>query len=56
LFARPLPEVAFLVDASAERTNPRRDWSDTLYSAFSQLAQQEIIQKSPLAQAPAQPK
>lgn len=36
LFARPLPEVAFLVDAAA-RTTPTADRSDSLYEALAAL-------------------
>jgi phytoene synthase len=52
LFARPLPEVAFLVEAAAERVPARQDWSETLYAAFAQLAQQELSQKNHLGAGP----
>ncbi|MCA0928491.1 15-cis-phytoene synthase [Ruegeria profundi] len=41
LYARPLPETAFLVDAAAQNRHTQTDWSDTLYTAFAQLQTQE---------------
>ncbi|WP_224816606.1 15-cis-phytoene synthase [Hasllibacter sp. MH4015] len=37
IFARPLPETAFLVDAAAHPTPNRSIWSDPVLSALSQL-------------------
>jgi len=37
IYARPLPECAFLVDAAAARAPQRGDWSDTLYATMAQL-------------------
>jgi phytoene synthase len=46
LYARPLPEVAFLVEA-ASHTKPRHtDWSDALYSAFAQLQRKDEAQRA----------
>ena len=41
LYAQPLPETAFLVDAAATRGLGQTDWSDTLYTAFAQLQTHE---------------
>jgi len=41
LYARPLPETAFLVEAAAYNQPPQTDWSDALYSAFAQLQTQD---------------
>ena len=48
LYARPLPEVAFLVDAAATQTR-QTDWSAPLYSAFAQLHQKDIDQHARLS-------
>ena len=37
IYARPLPECAFLVEAAAARAPQRGDWSDTLYVTMAQL-------------------
>ncbi|MEQ8903186.1 MAG: phytoene/squalene synthase family protein [Roseovarius sp.] len=37
IYARPLPECAFLVESAAETAAPRADWSDTLYATMAQL-------------------
>ncbi|NOD91964.1 squalene/phytoene synthase family protein [Ruegeria sp. HKCCD4884] len=41
LYARPLTETAFLVDAAAHNRPAQTDWSDTLYTAFAQLQTSE---------------
>ncbi len=47
LFARPLPETAFLVDAAADPIL-RRDWSDTLYDTLAQAKAYDLKQRSTL--------
>ena len=37
IYARPLPECAFLVEAAAESAPQRSDWSETLYATMAQL-------------------
>ncbi len=37
IHARPLPEVAFLVEAAADSAPPARDWSEALYSTMATL-------------------
>jgi phytoene synthase len=37
IYARPLPECAFLVEAAAKSAPQRGDWSDTLYATMAQL-------------------
>ncbi|KNG93916.1 15-cis-phytoene synthase [Pseudaestuariivita atlantica] len=41
IYARPLPEVAFLVDATADPGTRAPDWSDTLYATFATLKTRE---------------
>lgn len=41
IHARPLPEVAFLVEAAADRMAPARDWSEALYSTMATLKGQD---------------
>lgn len=48
IYARPLPEVAFLVDAAA-RVRPRQeDWSDRVVSLLGQLEAQDRARKAAL--------
>lgn len=51
LFARPLPETAFLVDAAARRS---REWSrhDQLFSVLTHLAEQDRSRRSALIETP----
>ncbi|MFP4275236.1 MAG: 15-cis-phytoene synthase [Paracoccaceae bacterium] len=41
LYARPLPETAFLVDAAATQAPPATDWSDTLYATLARAKAHE---------------
>lgn len=41
LFAPPLPEVAFLVDAAAHPDHARTGWGDSLLSVLTQLESRE---------------
>lgn len=41
IYARPLPETAFLVSAAAHRSSNRDTWSDPLLSVLSQLKAQD---------------
>lgn len=41
LFAKPLPEVAFLVDAAARRVPAQPNKADALYGALAELAQRD---------------
>lgn len=41
IYARPLPETAFLVSAAADRSSNRDTWSDPLLSVLSQLKAQD---------------
>ncbi|MGR3502074.1 15-cis-phytoene synthase [Pseudaestuariivita sp.] len=43
VYAKPLPEVAFLVDAAAAIAAPAHDWSDTLYATFATLKTHEKV-------------
>jgi phytoene synthase len=45
IFAKPLPETAFLVDAAARPDLRKREWSDGLLSAFSQLEARDRAQR-----------
>ena len=56
LYARPLPEVAFLVDAAAERRAPRQSWSDTVCSALAQVTLTDNSRRRALAEGLARPK
>jgi phytoene synthase len=37
IYARPLPETAFLVAAAGDPNAGASDWSDTLYNTMAQL-------------------
>lgn len=41
IYARPLPETAFLVEAAAKTRAPVNDWSDTLYETMAGLKVQD---------------
>ena len=41
LYARPLPETAFLVEAAGDPHAGASDWSDTLYRSMAQLKAQD---------------
>ncbi len=47
IYAPPLPETAFLVDAAA-RPQVQTDWSENLLSTFAQLAQRDKLRKETL--------
>lgn len=48
VYARPLDEVAFLIDAAAERRAARTDWSDAIVGVFTQLRVHDQAQRAPL--------
>jgi len=48
LYAKPLPEVQFLVDAAAEQASGKRDWSDKIILAMQQLREGDIAKNSSL--------
>jgi phytoene synthase len=48
IFARPLPETKFLVEAAAEHTAPVHDWSDTLYQTMAGLKAQDATRRQVL--------
>ncbi|WP_085827617.1 hypothetical protein [Roseovarius gaetbuli] len=54
IYARPLPETAFLVDAAAGTTAPATDWSDTLYAALARLKAQDLERSAGLRCSAAQ--
>lgn len=49
IYARPLPETQFLVDAAADRAVPAKDWSDTLYRTMASLKARDGTQKDALS-------
>ena len=48
LYAKPLPEVQFLVDAAAEQASGKRDWRDKIVLAMQQLREGDIAKNSSL--------
>ncbi|MCR9150802.1 MAG: phytoene/squalene synthase family protein [Rhodobacteraceae bacterium] len=48
LYARPAPEVAFLVEAAADGAPQAADWSDKLHDAFAQLAARDAARRNDL--------
>lgn len=48
IYARPLPEVAFLVEAAARAAPPQNAWSDRVVSLLGQLEAQERNRKAAL--------
>jgi phytoene synthase len=51
LYARPLPEVAFLVEAAATQGVPQpADWSDRLLETFARLSEEDEMRRDALAQ------
>ena len=44
LFARPLPEVAFLVDAAAHPDTSKSGWGESVISVLSQLEARDRAQ------------
>ena len=48
LYAKPLQEVQFLVDAAAEQASGKRDWSDKIMLAMQQLREGDIAKNSSL--------
>ncbi|MFD1509861.1 15-cis-phytoene synthase [Lacimonas salitolerans] len=48
IYARPLPEVAFLVDAASRSDAPRNAWSDRVVSLLGQIEAQERARKASL--------
>ncbi|MEM1006683.1 MAG: phytoene/squalene synthase family protein [Pseudomonadota bacterium] len=51
LYARSLPETAFLVEAAACNGSTQTDWSETLYTAFAQLQIQEQARRHRMTSA-----
>jgi phytoene synthase len=48
LYARPLPETAFLVEAAATPEAPAGDWSDKLYATLARAKAHELERRSGL--------
>ena len=48
IYARPLPETAFLVEAASEGAAPARDWSQTLYATMATLKSRDASRRSGL--------
>ena len=48
LYARPLPETAFLVEAAAAPAPRRADWSDKLYATLARAKAHELERRRPL--------
>ena len=46
IYARPLTETAFLVDAAADRASDVPDWSDGLYATLAGLIALDLEQKA----------
>ncbi|WP_430449831.1 15-cis-phytoene synthase [Rhodophyticola sp.] len=46
IYAKPLPEVAFLVEAAARRVPDRSTWGDGVISLFAQLEARDQLQRS----------
>jgi len=51
LYARPLPETAFLVEAAATGAAPAADWSDTLYATLARAKAHELERRGLLMNA-----
>jgi phytoene synthase len=52
LYARPLPETAFLVEAAGDPHAGASDWSDTLYRTMAQLKTQDRMDSVSLLRSP----
>ena len=48
IYARPLPETAYLVEATADTSKAATDWSDSLYSTLASLKARDRAQKDSL--------
>ncbi len=48
LYAKPLPELQFLVDAVADHASGKRDWSDKIILEMQQLREGDIAKNSSL--------
>ena len=48
IFARPLPETAFLVEAAADPAAPTPDWSESLYATMAQLKTRDAARSAAL--------
>ncbi|NBD29077.1 MAG: squalene/phytoene synthase family protein [Alphaproteobacteria bacterium] len=48
IYARPMPETAFLVEAAADERTPRTDWSETLYDTLAGLKAQDALRRDAL--------
>ena len=51
IYARTLPETAFLVEAAADQAQPERGWSEALYSTLAGLKARDQMQKAALMQS-----
>lgn len=49
IFAKPLPETAFLVEAAADRTKIKTDWSDALYATLATLKTRDLSENERLS-------
>jgi phytoene synthase len=47
-YARPLPEITFLVEAAAADAVPARDWSDTLHATLAGLKARDAARRDAL--------
>ena len=48
IYARPLPETAFLVTAAGDGSDSARDWSETLYATMATLKSTDAARRSAL--------
>jgi len=55
VYAPVLPEVAFLVNAAADKPAEQSDWSDKMLETFSQLAERDASRRDALAQERSSP-
>ena len=51
IYARPLPETAYLVEAAAQSAEQPQDWSDALYATLSTLKQKDAVRREALRSA-----
>ncbi len=52
IYARPLPETAYLVEAAAAPEAPRREPVDVLFSTFAGLKARDMEQQAALVGRP----
>lgn len=48
VYAPPLPETEFLVEAAADRSQPETDWSDAMYATLARLKARDRAQRRAL--------